>query len=196
MAKMTGLILAGGQSRRMGQPKALLPWGDGLLIDAVVARLQPVVDEVLIVAKEAAPFLGRGARVVTDLTSESHPWVGVCTGLRLATYEVSFVCACDMPWLNPAVIRYLSAGLERFEAVVPQGPSGLEPFHAVYTRRCVPTLERCWEAGHRTFQAILRELSVRIVTGQELRGFNGWERSFMNLNTPEEVSRGRDGRLG
>src|SRR3989338_9014723 len=114
---MTGIILAWGRSRRMGQPKALMPWGRGPLIDAVIAALGPIVDELLIVAKDAGPFVDRGVRVVTDLMAEGHPWVGLYTGLRSATYDVSFVCACDMPWLNPALIRYLRDVRDDFEAV-------------------------------------------------------------------------------
>ena len=193
---MTGIILAGGQSRRMGQPKALMPWGRGSLIDAVIAALGPIVDELLIVAKDHGPFVDRGVRVVTDLMAEGHPWVGLYTGLRSATYDVSFVCACDMPWLNPALIRYLRDVRDDFEAVVPQGPKGLEPFHAVYTRRCIPALERSWQLGHRTFHDLLRALRLRIVTPQELHNIQGWERSLTNLNTPGDAGKGAYGQLG
>jgi len=165
-----------------------MPWGGGLLIDAVIARLRPVVDEVLIVAKDPAPFVNRGARVAVDLHTEAHPWVGVDTGLRLAAHEVSFVCACDMPWLQPGVIRYLDELLEGFDAVIPQGLKGLEPFHAIYRRRCAAILERAWQQGTRTFQDLLGDLRLRIVTAHELQDIEGWERSLINLNTLADCS--------
>jgi molybdopterin-guanine dinucleotide biosynthesis protein A len=174
----------------MGQPKALLPWGEGALIDAAIAALQPVVDEVLIVAKDVQPFLGRGARVVADRLPEHHPWIGVYTGLWLARHERSFVCACDMPWLQPALIRYLREALdEGVEAVVLQGPRGLEPFHAMYARRAATSLLRSWREGIRTCQGLLNSLRLRVVTGQELCELHGWERSLTNVNTPEEYAR-------
>jgi molybdopterin-guanine dinucleotide biosynthesis protein A len=185
---ITGIVLAGGMSRRMGQPKALMPWGGGRLIDAVIARLSRVVDEVLIVAKDTAPFVGGGARVVADLKAETHPWVGLSTGLLKAAHEICFVCACDMPWLQPPVIRYLVGALDGFDAAIPQGPSGLEPFHAVYRRRCLAIMEQAWDAGGRTLQGLLGALQLRLVPPQELRAIEGWQRSFMNLNTPEDAA--------
>lgn len=192
---LTAIILAGGRSRRMGWPKALMPWGDGRLIDAVLAHLQPIADEMLIVAKPGFPFVDRRARVVADREPESHPWVGLSTGLRLATHDVSFVCACDMPWLHAGAIRYLRDVLKGFDAVVPQDSTGrLEPFHALYTRRCLPAMERRWQAGHRAVRELLGGLTVRVVTPKELHRIAGWEHSFINLNTPEDVSSAMAGR--
>ncbi len=187
--QVSGIILAGGASRRMGQPKALMPWDGGLLIDAVIRALGSVVEDILVVAKDTAPFVGRGARVIPDRATVSHPWAGLSTGLLQATHEVSFVCACDMPWLHPALIRYLCDALGGSDAAIPQGPHGMEPLHAVYTRRCVPRMARNWRAGARTFPHLLEGLAVRMVTSSELDGIEGWERSFVNLNTPTEYGK-------
>ncbi len=190
---LTGIILAGGASRRMGVHKALLPWGGGALIDHIVRTLRAVADEVLIVAKDPTLFAGRDARVVADRLPETHPAVGLMTGLRAAAHEVSFVCGCDMPWLDPAVIRRLRAALGDAEAAVPRGPAGLEPLHAIYTRRCLPRLERGWRAGQRTLQELLDGLSLQIVTPQALASRAAWQRSLANLNTPADYDRIRRG---
>jgi len=173
----------------MGRPKALMPWGNGLLIDAVIAHLRPLVDEIVIVAKDTAPFVKRGVRTIADRQPERHPWVGVCTGLGAATCEASFVCACDMPWLEPAVIRYLHSALHRFDAVVPRTPAGLEPLHAIYTRRCLPLLESAWKHGVRTLHGGVEALHLRVVTASELEHIDGWQRSFANVNSPEDYAR-------
>ena len=186
---ITGVILAGGQSRRMGQPKALLPWQGRTLIDAVVDRLQPVVNEVLIVAKDTAPLAGRGARVVADLRPEPHPLTGLYTGLLLARYDVSFVCACDMPWLDPDMIRRLHGLLDGYDAVAPQHPNGrVEPLHALYARRCAAVLARWPQTGPRTLLDFLGQLYVRIAPPQALDGVEGWAQSLTNLNTPAEYA--------
>lgn len=186
---LTGVILAGGASRRMGACKALLPWGSGTLIEHIVRTLRTVADDVVIVTKDPAPFAGQEARVVTDRLPWTHPAVGLMTGLRSATHDVVFVCACDMPWLAPAVIRHLWAVLGDADAVVPRGPHGLEPLHAVYTRRCARRIEQQWRQGARTVRQLLATLAVRVITPQDLRALTGWERSCMNLNTPEDYDR-------
>ena len=186
---MTGIFLAGGQSRRMGVCKTFLPWGDGVLIDHIVRTLRAVADEVLIVAKDPALFAGRDACVVVDRLPETHPAVGLMTGLLAAAHEVSFVCGCDMPWLDPAVIRRLRAALGDADVVVPRGPGGLEPLHAIYRRRCLPRLERRWRAGRRTLQELLDGLSLRIVTPQMIAPRAAWQRSLTNLNTPADYDR-------
>lgn len=121
-ARPSGIILAGGASRRFGEPKALADWNGRPMISAVRAALAGRVSEVLVVAKDLEPlrFLeGPGTRLVADRWAARHALGGVVSGLLEAASEYSFVCACDMPLLSPEVVTGLWRRRGAWAAVVP-----------------------------------------------------------------------------
>lgn len=183
---LTGIILAGGQSRRMGRPKAFLPWGDTTLIEHVMETLRPVVDEVLVVVDHAAGFRLGGVRVVEDLVPGAHALGGVYTGVRAATWSRSFVCGCDAPFLHPKVIRGLYDLAVECDLVIPRTAGGWQPLHAIYMKLALPVLadqlSRCaWD-----LQSVISKLRVRVVEPAALRLLDPAQLSWYNVNTPEE----------
>src|SRR5437870_12517229 len=104
MEPFTAIVLAGGASARMGRPKALLPFGAETLIERVVRRLEPIAAEIVVVSGPhlVLPVL-RHARIVEDETPLQGPVAGILYGLRAARTDLSFVCGCDHPFLEPAV---------------------------------------------------------------------------------------------
>src|SRR3989338_10622941 len=138
---VSGIILAGGQSTRMGKDKAHLPWGDRTLIEHMIETLRPVTDEIIVAAKDAAPLSHLHARVVEDLVLGAHALGGLYTGLTLAVHERCFVCACDAPLLNPALIQFLIRQAEGWDLVIPRTREGLQPLHAVYRKPVLPAIE-------------------------------------------------------
>jgi len=182
-----GVILAGGESRRMGRTKALLPFGDATLIETAVARLREVCFEILIVTNTPDLYRSLGVRTVPDALPGPRSLAGIYTGV-LHTGGPAFVCGCDMPFLNPALIRYLGALAEGMDVVIPRHGGEYEPLHAVYTPACLEPLRRCAARGDRN-TGFLAEVRTRIVDAEDLRRFDPELRSFVNVNTPEEYAR-------
>jgi molybdopterin-guanine dinucleotide biosynthesis protein A len=181
-----GVILAGGASRRMGRAKALLPLGDTTLIGAVVARLREACPEILIVTDTPDPYRPLGIRMVPDALPGGRSLVGIYTAVLYAGGP-AFVCACDMPFLNPALIRYLGTLAEAADVVIPRHRE-YEPLHAVYTPACLEPIRRCLERGGRN-TGFLGEVRTRVVEADELRRLDPDLRSFVNINTPEDYAR-------
>jgi molybdopterin-guanine dinucleotide biosynthesis protein A len=187
---MTGIVLAGGMSRRMGRDKALLTVGGETLLARVATRIRPVVAEVIIVGPASRQEQVPWARVVSDIYP-AGPLSGIATGLRAASHPYAFVAACDMPYLNGALIDYLLhlAKQEQSDAVVPKLTGRPEPLHAVYGRTALPTIEAHLTSRrsedlkvHLTFN----DMQVRWVEEPELRRFDPDLLSFRNINTPAD----------
>ena len=122
---VTGLILAGGQSRRMGRDKARLPWGAVTLIEHVIDTVRPLVEELIVSVRDARQVPRLAVHVVEDLVPDAHALGGLYTGLRAASYARCFVCACDAPFLHPALIRFLIEQADGCDLVVPETDEGL-----------------------------------------------------------------------
>ena len=186
-ASLAGVILAGGESRRMGQTKGLLPIGRTTLIEIVLARVREACATVLLVTNAPEAYRRLGVPMVPDALPERRSLVGIYTGLRRSKGP-AFVCACDMPFLNPALIRHLGASVKGFDAVVPRHGGEYEPLHAVYTPACLDPIRRCLARGDRN-TGFLGDVRVRVVETEEIRRFDPDLRSFINVNTPEDYAR-------
>jgi molybdopterin-guanine dinucleotide biosynthesis protein A len=181
----TLLILAGGRSRRMGRDKAGLPVGDGTLIEHLVRRLAPVVEET-IVAGGPLPMALDGVRRIEDRYQGMGPLAGIHAGLVEASHRLVWVVACDLPDVEPALGTFLCDLAVGVDAVVPR--VGVEPegVCAVYQRSLASRIETFLQAGRRRVQDLLARIEVRYVTAAELRQVDPELRSFRNLNTPAD----------
>lgn len=182
-----GIVLAGGQSQRMGCAKAALPWGRHTLLAHVVETLAAVVEEVLVVVKDPAACPPLPARVVADLI-EGHALGGLYTGLRRMRAQRAFVCACDAPFLQPALIQALLDGGDRVHAAVPRTAEGLQPLHAVYGKTALPVMARQLRRQEWALHALLNRLRLWIMEPEMVRRLDPSGRSFVNLNTPAEYA--------
>ncbi|HYM68311.1 MAG TPA: molybdenum cofactor guanylyltransferase [bacterium] len=187
---ISGVILAGGQSRRMGRDKALLPIDGRVLVEVIAARLREAgADPLLVVTNTPECFAHlahAGFQTAGDALPSGHPLAGVYTGVLHANGP-AFVCACDMPFLNPALIRHLAALAGDADVVIPRHGRGYEPLHAVYTPACLDAMRRC-VARHGPTTGFLDAVSVRVVEEDELRRLDPTLASFENINTPAEYA--------
>jgi molybdopterin-guanine dinucleotide biosynthesis protein A len=199
MASFTimGAILAGGQSRRMGQDKAMLLIHGEPLLARAIRTVRTVTPEVAIIGPPERAALAPGAPVIPDRWPGAGPLGGIATALQALTSEAVLVVGCDMPFLNAALLRYLielSQGAGDVApvsqptagAVVVRLEGQAHPLHAVYHKSCLPTLEAQLAAGDLRVQRFLARLQVRYVEPPELDRFDPEHRSAFNANTPEE----------
>ncbi|MDR7522890.1 MAG: molybdenum cofactor guanylyltransferase [Armatimonadota bacterium] len=186
LAELTGIVLAGGQSRRMGTDKAFVPIDGVPMIQRVVEALRTCCAEVVIVAKDRARYEGLGTRVVVDASPQQLPLVGLCSGLAAVTTPWAFAAACDLPFLSARTVRLLSHFAVGFDAAVPHVDGRWHPLHAVYAAAAAPALEGRLAAGVRRLHEALEGLRVRAVTADDLRAADPHLRTLANINTPHQ----------
>ena len=185
---ITGAILAGGSSRRMGRDKAHLPWGSTTLIAHVVETLRPTMDELIVVVDDAGRFKSLGARVVEDRVPDAHALGGLFTALSCATSTRCFVCACDSPFMNPPLVRFLCEQLDGVDLVIPRTDDGLQPLHAAYAPSALPAIKAQLQQGHWNLRALVSKLHARVIEPEQWRPFDRDGFSFWNLNTPADYA--------
>ncbi len=199
---IAGAILAGGQSRRMGQDKAALLVNGEPLLSRTVRIVRTVTPEVAVIGPPERAALVPGVPVLPDRWPNAGPLGGIATAFQALDADAVLVVGCDMPFLNVALLRYLAelaqgggdvapvsppAGAgQTCEAVVVRLDGQVHPLHAVYLKRCLPTLEKQLAAGDLRVQRFLARLAVRSVEPPELDRFDPEHRSVFNANTPEE----------
>ncbi len=205
MPALSGIILSGGQSRRMGQDKAFLELGGRRLIDRVADALGQVCDDLVVVANDVERYRGQGWRVFPDAFPGAGSLGGLYTGLQAAHHPYVVTVACDMPFLNVALLRYLADAAQGWDAAIPRahiaGMTGrgsrrdgsptakdvdLQPLHAVYHRRVARHIRARIAAGDLRMIGFLPAIRARYVSAEEVRRLDPQGLSFFNANTPEE----------
>lgn len=186
---MPAAVLAGGASRRMGRPKAALPYGASTLLEFQTARLAELFDEVLVVAKETPDFAVGPARVVLDRAPERAAMHGLIRALEESPDRV-FVLAVDHPAVPPALIRaiaYRSLAGDA-PAVLPRAQGSLQPLAAVWRRGCLVTARTRSEGGDLSLHGLAREIGAEIFDESEWREIDPSGMAFANLNTLEDYA--------
>lgn len=173
----------------MGQDKRFLSIEGVALIDRTIRVLENIFEEVVVVL--ARPIKGWSAarhRVVYDVIPDCGSLGGLYTGLIESDSPRIFAAACDMPFLNPGVIRYLIDADPEADVVGVRLENGFQPMHAVYSRRCIPILERMARSGSLKIQGLFKDplLKVKVISETELIKLDPELRSFRNVNTPSD----------
>jgi molybdopterin-guanine dinucleotide biosynthesis protein A len=187
--KITGIILAGGKNLRMGQNKAFLEVQGERIIDRIKRIFVEIFEEVLLVTNSPADYLNLNLRTVTDLYRGKGSLGGIFTGLFHASFSHAFVVACDMPFIKPALISHLAGLSQGYDIVIPRTDDGLQPLHAVYSRKCLPFMEDLLRSGNLKILDFFPRVKKREVLTEEIIPFDPQLVSFLNLNTPEDLSR-------
>ncbi len=190
-APALGAVLAGGESRRMGQPKAHILWEGRPLVVHVARLLETVVAEVIVVAKRPVELDGMGLKVVADRMSVQTPLAGIVTALRAAAGRAAVIVACDMPRLQPLFIRRLLEAAEGCDAVVPVRGGRLEPLHAVWCPSSLHPVTAALRRGMLAPHEVLAGLEVMRVPEATWRAWDPEGVSMLNVNTPGELQRAR-----
>lgn len=188
---VTGIILAGGSSVRLGQDKALIDAGGETLIERVVRRLEGAVERIVLVTNEPERYAFLGLSMVGDV----YPDIGTLGGLHagLAAIETPYGIAvgCDMPFLNPALLRYMISLQSGCDAVIPRVGRYREPLHALYARSCAARFAQAIEAGHRRIVRALEGARICYVEREAIERFDPQLRSFFNVNQPKDLAQMR-----
>jgi molybdenum cofactor guanylyltransferase len=194
----SAIILAGGQSQRMGRPKATLLFGGSTVLQRIIDELRGSFDDILVVAAplQVEPFPIEhllegvpGVRLMRDDDAYQGAAFALARALRAARHELAFVCSCDLPLLRHGVACALCAMLDGYDAIVPKIGGKLQPLCAVYRRSAASLVEEQLTKGERRLTRIAARLNAYNPKDTDLRKFDAGLHSFLNVNTPEDYAR-------
>lgn len=188
-----GFVLTGGESRRMGRDKALLPFGEHPLAVWMAKQVETACGTVSLVG-DPEKYSGLGFAVLADLLPGQGPLGGIHAALARSEAYANLVVGCDLPYLSVEFLKRLLAIAEETDAdaVIPESPEcGYEPLCAVYTLSCRSPIEKALRRGQRKVSDVLASLRIQVVSCREWKPFDRCGKMFRNLNTPEDYEEAR-----
>lgn len=188
VSKLTIAIQAGGKSSRMGTDKSFVPFLGRPMIEVVRDQVEGLGDELILITNTPEPYAYLGLPMIGDDYPGAGPLGGIYTAVRRARNDHTLVVACDMPWLNRALLEYLVELRQTADVVVPRWDKFPEPLHAVYNKTCLEPMREKLEAGVLKITAFYGRVTVRFVERDEIARFDPGGRSFVNVNTPDELA--------
>ena len=190
---MSSIILAGGRSTRLGQDKTSLIFCGEKLLDRVIGHLNELGQEIILVLakQQHNPCVDypQHMKIARDPLTGKGPLVGIYSGLKVSGDEFNTVVACDMPFLNIALMNYMIGLAPGFDIVIPRVGTLVEPLHAVYSRNCLNVMEEMITKDDLKVSNLLKQTNVRYIEEGELDRFDPEHLSFFNINTPEDVKK-------
>ena len=191
----TSIVLAGGKSTRLGKDKTAELIGGASLLQRVLSRLATFSTEIILVIAQgqAKPphALPPETRVIEDVFPDAGSLGGIYSGLTASSSYYNLIVACDMPFLDVSLLRYLLALSPSFDAVIPRVGGYLEPLHAVYSKDCLTPIRNLLEQDNHKIIDFLPQIKVRYVEEEEVNRFDPEHLSFLNINTQENLDRAR-----
>ena len=187
MERTIGVILSGGQSRRMGRDKAGLSLAGQSFLDRMTKELSPLFDGIYVSVDRPGRY--PGCRELPDLRPGQGPLAGLEAAFLRTGTEAVFLTAVDLPFASPDLARRVLAGAGDGDAcVIRRRDGGVEPLFALYRRSCLPALTACLDEGRRAVKALLDRVDCRWLEEDDLGGFD-LERALWNINTQTDFRR-------
>ena len=177
---ITCAILAGGQSKRMGRDKATIDVGEAALIGHVLARVQPIFDEVFVVSSNHKSMRGVEVPIHPDVLPQKGPLVGLVSALFYSRTPYVFVVACDMPFLDQNLIRSMIDEIHGEDIIIPKTAVGYEALHAIYNRSCLSPMLRLIDGGRFRVRDIFPFVTVQTFAVDTIS-------VFTNVNTQKDL---------
>jgi molybdopterin-guanine dinucleotide biosynthesis protein A len=186
---VTVAIQAGGRSSRMGRDKGLVELAGKRLIEHVLAAVDGLADEVLITTNAPERYREFGRKTATDPVPGAGALPGLHTALSAAAGDHVLVVACDMPFLNRALLTYLLAARQSADVVVPLWGGYHQTMHAVYAREPVlAAVEAALASGQKRMTSFYAAVRVLEVPDAIVGAFDPMGHTFFNVNTPADLA--------
>lgn len=188
LINFTGIILSGGKSLRMGKNKAFIEIEGLPMIERILNLFKKIFNEILVITNDKNQFVHLdNVKIFNDLIPYKGALGGLYTGLFYSSYEYSFCVGCDMPFLNESLIKFLIKKINGEDIIVPKTEKGLEPLHAIYSKRCLSIIKNMIDSGKSRIIDIYPLLKIKIIEEREFIDLDPEKKSFLNINTPEEL---------
>lgn len=188
---MTGIILSGGKSSRMGENKAFVELGGERLLDRTITLFRDLFDEIILVTNDPRAYLDLDLTIVTDIIPGKGALGGIYSGLFFARSERAFVAPCDMPFLDRSFITWMLSKAADCDVLVPAPADGLQPLHAVYSRRCLPAMKKLIDDDRLQIKLLFKRCRTVEIPPQVLKPFDPEGIMFQNINSRGDLEEAR-----
>lgn len=185
-------VLIGGKGRRFGGDKTKIKLNGEPLIERILRSLSGLFDDVLLVGSKNFHVKGE-LRCVPDIFGSIGSIGGIHTAVYYSKNSHSFICACDMPFVERGFIKFLTGFVEEnpeLDVVIPSSEIGLEPLCAVYSKRTIPVFEMLIKSGEKRIIKALDYLKHEVIPYEKVKEFG--EFLFFNINTAEDLKRAEE----
>lgn len=183
MKNITGIILAGGKSSRMGTDKGLLELNGKKIIKYIIEQLTPNSDALILISNNER-YTELGFPVYSDTIKDCGPMGGIFTALEKSQTENNMIVSCDIPNITSEIIAYIIENIGKEEALVPIHDGHIEPLCGVYKKSAAIKFRRLLDTGNYKMKDALKTLNTRYIDVSEHPDFS--ENTFLNINTPQE----------
>jgi molybdopterin-guanine dinucleotide biosynthesis protein A len=187
--QVAGVILAGGKSSRFGGNKALALHDGAALIQTITRRLAGLFPETIIITNTPESYAFLGLPMAGDHYRDCGPLAGIHAALQAISQPRAFVCGCDMPLINPELVRFLCELPGDHEVVLPWLPEGPEPLYAVYSKKALPLIEENLANNQCRIGTLYEKLRIRKVTAEEILQILPDLTTFQNINYQHDLAR-------
>jgi molybdopterin-guanine dinucleotide biosynthesis protein A len=185
---MTGVILAGGRSSRFdNENKSFLRVKGSPIIDTQMRLFKKLFDEIIIVANDCIPYLSYDALIVSDIIKGKGPLGGIYTALYYMKNDSCFVAACDMPFLNEELIRFMMSNTGSDWIYTIKRTDRYEPLHSIYSKKCLKTVKKMVLNDALKISPLFDELRAKIMPVDDVKRIDPEMLSFKNINTESDL---------
>jgi len=185
---VTIAVLSGGQSRRMGTDKSFLLLRGKPLLQHVIDRVRQLNCEIILIANDVERYRSFELPTYPDVIPNTGSLGGLYSALVHSSTDWTLCLACDMPQVNPTLLRYLISLRADYDAVVPRTGGVLQALHALYHQRCASVIREHLQQRQLKISQVIELLSVCFVDDDELCRIDPENHSFINLNTPSDFA--------
>ncbi len=186
--EVTAVILAGGKAKRMGGlNKALLEINGKSIIESEIKILDEIFSETIIITNSPQNFEFLGKPTYTDIIPDKGSLGGLYTGLKSAKNYYCFFVPCDMPFLNSGIIHLMLSSIDGHDIVIPRINDHVEPMHAIYSKKCLPFIEKLLVTGDLKIKHLFTLVDTYEIPENEVRKFDPDLDFVINVNTPEDL---------
>lgn len=185
VSNITGYILSGGKSSRMGEDKGLKIFNGKPLVQTVIDQMQRAVDKVVIVSNNS-DYQQFGLEVIEDEVKNIGPAGGIYTALQHSKTDKNFIVSCDMPFITAEAIAFVLKNCNDSEIILPERNGQLEPLFGVYSKKCLPKWKTLMDNDCIKLQKMVTNFDLKLVHISQDNSFS--EKLFQNLNTPNEFT--------
>ena len=184
---ITGIILSGGKSMRMGVNKAFIKIDGIPIIYRIYTLFKKLFNEIIIVTDKKELFANLDVKIFSDLIPHQGALGGIYTGLFFSSFHYSFCVACDMPFLQESVIQYLIHQIDDHDIILPRTRDGFQPLHAIYSKNCLEPIKKMMTGEKSRIIDFYPLVNTKIIEEEDFCFLDPQRSSFININTPEEL---------
>lgn len=196
MMPFTIAINAGGKSSRMGADKAFVDLLGQPMIEHILVRVAHLgQSETILITNKPAEYAHLNLPLYSDVLPDKGSLGGIYTALHHSTSDYTLVIACDMPFINPDLLRYMTGLIAApdgpYDVIVPRVEGYPEGLHAIYRKTCLPFIRERLDADRLKIIGFYESVRVRYLDEPEYLPLDPQKHSFLNINTPEELEAAR-----